>query len=82
MKPADPNHNLHNVLRAAGILCVRCAGCGKRAALRKPVLDITDQDSMQTIASLKLRCIACGSRRVECSIPNSEQEAMAFLVGH
>ena len=48
----------------------------------KAVLDITDQNSMQTIASLKLRCIACGSRRVECSIPNSEQEAMAFLVGH
>ena len=81
MKPADPNHNLHSVFMAAGILCVRCAGCGKRAALRKPVLDIIDQDNMQTITSLKLRCTVCGSSRVECSIPNSEQEAMAFLVG-
>ena len=80
MNPASPSQNLHSIHMAAGILCVRCAGCGKRAALRKPALDI-HEGNMQTIASLRLRCIASGSGRVECSIPDSEQEAMAFVAG-
>ena len=80
MKPADSSHNLHTVYIAAEILCVRCQGCGKRGVLRKPALNI-HQGNMQTIASLKLRCIACGSGRVECSIPSSEQEAAAFVAG-
>ena len=80
MKPAGPDETLHSIFVAAGILCVRCAGCGKRAALRQPALDIHEAN-MQTIASLRLRCIACGSGRVACAIPDSEQEAMAFVAG-
>ena len=56
---------------------MRCwQGCGKRGALKKPALDI-QQGNMLTIASLRLRCIACGSGRIACSIPSSEEEAAA-----
>ena len=80
MRTAEPNDNLLSVWMAAEILCVRCRSCGHRATLRLPKLDI-HRGNMTTLASLKLRCLACNKPDVEMLIPRDQDEEKLFLSG-